>query len=85
MKKEDPVMLDDLELPGAATAPPPAAPLGCGALSPDLLPWVAEAWGLLRRFKSAVGLQDLPSLHDLEVCGGLLGDVCDRCWVGMCA
>lgn len=75
-KKEEPVVVDDLLLPGADTAPPPAAPLGSGALPADLLPWVAEAWGLLRRFKGAVGLQEIPSLHQLEVGCCVLSRVC---------
>lgn len=55
-----------MDLPGADVPPPQAAPLGCGALPADQVPWVAETWALLRRFQGAVGIQSLPSLHELE-------------------
>lgn len=61
------LLTDDMDLPGADVPPPQAAPLGCGALPADQVPWVAETWALLRRFQGAVGMQTLPSLHALEV------------------
>lgn len=64
-----------MDLPGADVPPPPAVPLGCGALPADQLPWVAETWALLRRFQGAVGVPTLPSLHQLEV----RGKECEEC------
>lgn len=60
-------LTDDMDLPGADVLPPAGAPLGCGALPADQVPWVAETWALLRRFQGAIGMQTLPSLHALEV------------------